>query len=121
MNTQNFLLAYIIYLPVALLLTIFVTRKLFGNSMVYMLDIFHGRQEIAKATNELFKIGFYLLNMGFALLILKIGGQLLDAKNIFEVLSTKIGGFSIYLGVMLLLNLLFFFRGKKAAAKHVNG
>jgi len=32
-------------------------------------------------------------------------------------LSSKIGGFSIYLGIMLFINLYLFFRGKKAAKR----
>ncbi|SEA17201.1 hypothetical protein SAMN05192529_109164 [Arachidicoccus rhizosphaerae] len=82
-----------------------------------MMDIFHGRKEMAVATNQLFKIGFYLINMGFALYILRIDKEMLTAQSTFEVLSMKIGGFSIYLGIMLLINLYLFFRGKKAAKK----
>ena len=117
MNLSNVLWAYIIYLPVALCLTIYVTGKLFNNAIVYMMDIFHGRKEIAEATNQLFKIGFYLLNIGYALFILRIDQDMLSVKGIFEVLSTKIGGFSIYLGFMLLLNMFLFFRGKKVAGR----
>ena len=83
-----------------------------------MLDIFHGRAEIAIATNRLFEMGFYLLNLGFALLILKISyyhNDLLETQQIIEILSAKVGGFSIYLGVMLFFNLFLFFRGKKKA------
>jgi len=36
-------------------------------------------------------------------------------QDVFEVLSMKIGGFSIYLGIMLFLNLYLFFRGKRKA------
>jgi len=117
MQQVNVLWAYLIYLPIALWLTIYVTGKLFGNAIVYMMDIFHNRREIAVATNQLFKIGFYLINMGFALYILRIGQEQLTTKNLFEVLSTKIGGFSIYLGIMLLFNMFLFFRGRKAARK----
>jgi len=34
---------------------------------------------------------------------------------LIEELSYKIGGFTIYLGLMLFLNLYFFFRGKRKA------
>ncbi|GAB3362813.1 hypothetical protein GCM10027566_30800 [Arachidicoccus ginsenosidivorans] len=117
MQQVSVLWAYLIYLPIALWLTIFVTGKLFGNAIVYMMDIFHDRKQIAVATNQLFKIGFYLINMGFALYILRINQDELTTKTIFEVLSTKIGGFSIYLGIMLLFNMFLFFRGRKAARK----
>ena len=117
MSQISVLWAYVIYLPIAIWLTLYVTGKLFDNAIVFMMDIFHGRKEMAVATNQLFKIGFYLINMGFALYILRIDKEMLTAQSTFEVLSMKIGGFSIYLGIMLLINLYLFFRGKKAAKK----
>ncbi|WP_417601766.1 hypothetical protein [Owenweeksia hongkongensis] len=82
-----------------------------------MRDIFNGREEIAVSTNQLFKTGFYLLNVGFALWILKMY-QLENTQEMIEALSQKIGGFSIYLGVVLFVNLFMFFRGKKAARQN---
>ncbi len=115
MNQSYTVIAYFIYLPIALLLTWYVAHTLFRNGLVFMRDIFFGREEIAKATNSLFKIGFYLLNIGFALYILQIYDLLNGVQGIIEVLSSKIGGFSIYLGIMLFFNLFLFFRGKKVA------
>ncbi|HEY5391683.1 MAG TPA: hypothetical protein VIJ57_06185 [Hanamia sp.] len=108
-------LAYTIYLPIVILLTFYVANSLFKNSIVYMNDIFNGRLEIAKATNTLFKIGFYLMNLGFALFILRIADTLSNVQETIEALSTKIGGFSIYLGAMLFFNMYLFFRGKRVA------
>lgn len=120
-DPKTVITAYLIYLPVALGLTYYVARTLFKNGRVFMLDIFRGREEIANATNHLFEMGFYLLNLGFALLILKIdlsGFALFGKQEMIEVLSKKVGGFSIYLGVMLFLNLFLFFRGKRKAKEH---
>ena len=108
-------IAYLVYLPLVVLLTFYVSNNLFKNSIVYMKDIFNGREEIAKATNTLFKIGFYLLNLGFALYILTIEDTVSTAQSTIEVLSKKLGGFSIYLGVMLFINMYLFFRGKRVA------
>ncbi len=108
-------LAYSIYLPLVLILTFYVANSLFKNSIVYMNDIFNGREDIARATNTLFKIGFYLMNLGFALFILKISDLITTAQATIEVLSLKVGGFSIYLGIMLFLNMYLFFRGKRVA------
>lgn len=113
MNNSYIILAYLIYLPIALLLTWLVAHNLFKNGIIFMRDIFFGREDIAKATNSLFKIGFYLLNIGFALYILKIYNSLSGPQDTIEVLSFKIGGFSIYLGIMLFFNLYLFFRGKR--------
>ncbi len=108
-------IAYLVYLPLVVLLTFYVSNTLFKNSIVYMKDIFNGREEIAKATNTLFQIGFYLLNLGFALYILTIDDAVSTAQSTIEVLSKKLGGFSIYLGVMLFMNMYLFFRGKRVA------
>ena len=117
---HNFVLwAYFIYLPIALALTYYVARTLFQNGQVFMLDIFHGKQDIATSTNKLFEVGFYLLNVGFALCILKIDYNLPQVQSAVEVLSAKIGGFSIYLGVMLFGNLYVFFRGRRISRARV--
>lgn len=113
MDNQLIITAYTIYLPIAIVLTLLVSRTLFKNGRVFMLDIFRGRKEIAFATNKLFEVGFYLLNIGFALLILRIHSNLLNTQEMIEILSLKVGGFSIYLGIMLLINLYFFFVGKR--------
>ncbi len=115
MDTAKILIGYAIYLPIVLFLTYYISKTLFKNSKVYMIDIFNGREEIANATNKLFETGFYLLNIGFALMILKINEELNDYQTLIEALSYKIGGFSIYLGIMLFFNLYFFFRGKRKA------
>ena len=114
MNTSLELIAYIIYLPIAIGLTTFVSQHLFKNSKIFMLDIFNQNIEIAMATNKLFKIGFYLLNIGFALRIIKIY-DLINYKDLVETLSSKIGGFSIYLGIVMMLFILFFLKGRKAS------
>ncbi len=115
METSKTLIGYLIYLPVAITLTLIVSRTLFKNARIFMMDIFKGRAEIADATNKLFETGFYLLNMGFALMILRMDLYQNNYQELVETLSYKIGGFSIYLGVMLFLNLYFFFRGKRKA------
>ena len=123
MENHLIVIAYSIYLPIAIITTLFVARVLFKNSKVFMLDIFRGREEIAIATNKLFEIGFYLLNVGFAMLILKMEDTQYapfdSVQVMMEALSYKIGGFTIYLGVMLFLNLYLFFRGKKKTRQNL--
>ena len=119
MNATYNISAYAIYLPVVLTLTIIVSELLFKNAKIFMMDIFHQKEEIAMATNSLFKIGFYLLNIGFALKIIEFY-QITTQENLIVSVSEKIGGFSIYLGVMMLFNLLLFIRGRKNSAEKAN-
>jgi hypothetical protein len=120
MENQIVLTAYLIYLPVTLTLTWYVAHTLFKNSKVFMLDIFNQKAEIALSTNKLFEVGFYLLNLGYALIILKIDNPaFLDTyQELIEVLSHKVGWFSIYLGGMLFGNLYLFFRGRRVSRMH---
>ena len=117
-NQHIAITAYLIYLPIVLTLTIFVAHTLFKNGKIFMLDIFNGREEIASATNKLFEVGFYLLNIGFALLILRFKMDLENKQIMIEALSYKIGGFSIYLGIMLFFNMYLFFRGKRKSREN---
>jgi len=115
MENSKIIIAYLIYLPIVIALTIYVSKMLFKNGKLFMIDIFKGKEDIALATNKLFEIGFYLINIGWAMLILKISYYSktnVSYQVIIEILSKKIGAFSIYLGVMLFLNLFFFFRGR---------
>jgi len=112
MNTNFVVMAYSIYLPVTIALTIYVANVLFKNGRIFMIDIFRGRESIADATNHLFKVGFYLLNIGFAFIIMNIAYEIVATRELLEILAYKIGWFSIYLGIMLFLNLYLFFRGK---------
>lgn len=113
MKTSLNFIAYLIYLPVVILLTWYVAHILFKNSKTFMQDIFNGKTDIALSTNKLFETGFYLLNLGFALIIMEITDDIVNSQTMLERLSTKIGGFSIYLGVMLFFNLYLFFRGRR--------
>jgi hypothetical protein len=117
-SSLNFI-AYLIYLPVVIILTWYVAHTLFKNSKVFMLDIFHGKTDIAIATNKLFETGFYLLNLGFAFWVMEISYGISNNRSMLEILSAKIGGFCIYLGVMLFFNLYMFFRGRRIAKAKV--
>lgn len=115
-SDKHVVTAYLIYLPIAILLTAVVSHKLFKSGKVFMLDIFNQKIDIATSTNKLFELGFYLINLGFALKILYIN-RIDGSKEMIEALANKIGFFAIYLGVMLFANLFLFFRGKKVASQ----
>ncbi len=111
-------IAYAIYIPLTIVLTFYVAKVLFQNGRVFMLEIFRGDAEAAHATNRLFRIGFYLLNVGFAFLIMTISSYRVKAlQDVFEVLSNKLGGFSIYLGITLFFILFAMLRGRRHARR----
>ena len=112
-------IAYSIYLPVAIGLTVWVARTLLNNGKVFLVDIFHGQEELAVAVNRLLQIGFYLISLGTAFVRLPITPEkkydqltavyteipLATPQQMIEVLSYKVGGFTLILGLMLFFNL----------------
>ena len=123
MENSKIIIGYLVYLPIVIALTMYVSKMLFKNGKLFMIDIFKGKEDIAIATNKLFEIGFYLINIGWAMLILEISYRNINGmsyQTLIEILSKKIGGFSIYLGVMLFLNLFFFFRGRRISKQSLN-
>ena len=112
MNTSYVIIAYYIYIPIVIFLTWYVAHTLFTQSQVFMMDIFHGKEDIATSTRKLLEIGFYLINLGFAFIIMEIY-SITTKQEMLEKFSVKICGFSIYLGIMLFINMYLFFRGRR--------
>ena len=63
--------AYVIYLVVSVVLTIWVARTLFKNGRIFLVDAFHGNEKMADSVNHLLVVGFYLINIGYVTLALK--------------------------------------------------
>ncbi|HZV70367.1 MAG TPA: hypothetical protein VFG10_12515 [Saprospiraceae bacterium] len=104
---------YTIYLAFITAATIYVAHTLFSRSKTFMHTIFNGREELADATNKLFETGFFLFAFGLGLWYLQTDREVYTTREVFEILSLKTGGFTIFLGILLFFNLYLFFRGMK--------
>lgn len=105
------LLAYMFYLAISIVLTIWVAKTLHKNGRIFLVDVFHGNEALADSVNHLLVVGFYLINFGYVSLALQIGYRIQsDYAEVVEVLSHKIGWVLIVLGAMHFFNLLVFSR-----------
>ena len=95
---------YVVYLLVAVPLTIWVATTLAHNGRVFLADVFNDKVELADAVNKLLVVGFYLLNIGFVILYLRSGGGVQDLTGLIEELSVKIGIVMLVLGVVHFMN-----------------
>ena len=64
-------LTYGLYLAIAITLTIWVARTLHKSGRIFLVECFHGNEELADSVNHLLVVGFYLINIGFVSLYLK--------------------------------------------------
>ncbi|MDN5287569.1 MAG: hypothetical protein JWR38_3843 [Mucilaginibacter sp.] len=112
-----FILTYVVYLVVSIALTIWVAKVLFKNGRIFLVDIFHGNNELADSVNKLLVVGFYLVNIGYMSLALKETGSISNAQVVVEVLSYKVGWIILILGGMHFMNLIVFFKLRNRAKR----
>jgi hypothetical protein len=109
------LICYCAYLVITVILTVWVARTLFRNGKVFLIDIFHGNEELAKAVNNLLLVGFYLINIGYAVYTLSVDYNIYTVRGLVEQLSLKVGAIILILGGMHFLNMFIFFKLRKRA------
>lgn len=109
------IITYSCYLIITILLTVWVARTLSRNGKVFLVDIFHGNRELADSVNNLLVVGFYLINIGYAVYTLQVHSNVEDARQMIEVLSIKLGLIILILGGMHFFNLYIFFTLRKRA------
>jgi hypothetical protein len=108
MNTIT--VTYLTYLAISISLTVWVAQTLHKNGRVFLIDVFQGNESLADSVNHLLVVGFYLINLGYVSLALKLGYEIESASEGIEALSWKVGMVLIVLGVMHFFNLFIFSR-----------
>lgn len=105
---------YLIYLAISVALTVWVARTLFKNGRVFLVDVF-GSESLADSVNHLLVVGFYLINLGYIALALRIGYDIAGTRESIEALSVKVGWVLLVLGAMHFFNLFVFTRIRRRA------
>src|SRR5512138_240761 len=101
------------YLIVSVGMTIWVAGTLHKNGRLFLVEAFSGNREMADSVNHLLLVGFYLINLGFVLLFLRIGIKPTDLVEGVEYISTKLGIVVLVLGGMHFFNMFNFSRMRK--------
>lgn len=109
------ILTYSLYVTISVLLTIWVARTLHSNGRIFLVSSFHGNEPLADSVNHLLVVGFYLVNLGFVCLYLKLAITVENGQEVFEGLAGKLGVVLLVLGVMHFLNLYLFNRLRRHA------
>jgi len=109
---------YVVYLVISISLTIWVSQTLFKNGRAFLVDVFHGNGGLADSVNHLLVVGFYLINLGYISLALKLGYEIDNVRQGIEALSWKVGLVLLVLGGMHFFNLLIFARMRRRATLH---
>lgn len=100
---------YMVYATTAVTLVVFLARTLHKNGQVFLEEAFE-QPDLAQAVNQLLVIGFYLLNLGYALLVYQLQPSYESITLAFNELIVKMGVLLLSLGVIHLLNMFVFWK-----------
>ena len=119
---EPIVIMYALYLAISIGLTAWVARTLFRSGHCFLADVFHGDEELAASVNHLLVVGFYLVNLGYVCLALKVGYDVAGVRQGMEVVAGKVGVVLLVLGAMHFFNLAVFSRMRASrAARSVAG
>lgn len=96
---------YALYLLIAIAITIWVARTLSSNGEIFLIECFGHDAQLAKSTNHLLVVGFYLVNIGFITLTLSLGTEPTTTTAAIRFLSGKVGLAVVVLGAMHFFNM----------------
>ncbi len=110
-------ISYVLYLVIALAITVWVARTLSKNGIVFLVQCFGQNEELARSTNHLLVVGFYLINIGFITLTLSYAGEPQTVSGAMRLLAGKVGLAVMVLGGMHFFNMAMIARfGRKVNA-----
>jgi len=98
-------IAYALYLLITIAITVWVAHTLSKNGEIFLTECFGHDAQLARSTNHLLVVGFYLVNIGFITLTLSLGNEPQTYTEAIRFLSGKVGLAVIVLGAMHFFNM----------------
>jgi hypothetical protein len=108
------LVEYLVYLTASAGLTIGVGTTLHRNGRRFLVDVMDD-EKLADSVNHLLLVGFYLVNLGVAALLVNTTGSLASAADVVQTVATQLGVVMLVLGAMHFTNLYVLNRMRKNA------
>lgn len=96
---------YALYLLITIGITIWVAQTLSANGEVFLRQCFGHNEQLARSTNHLLVVGFYLVNIGFITLTLSMGSEPTTMAQAIRFLSAKVGLAVLVTGLMHFFNM----------------
>ena len=115
------ILAYSLYLIIAISMTVWVAWTLSTNGKIYLIRCFGHDAELATSVNHLLVVGFYLVNFGFIALALSAAGTVQTTAELMRFLGWYVGIATLVLGAMHFFNMGAVTRHGRKVADWVHG
>lgn len=95
--------AYAVYLLTSIALTVWVARVLSSSGEMFLIRCFGQDEELARSTNRLLVIGFYLVNLG--LVCYRLAGWDVGPIDVVPAVGSRVGVTLLVLGGMHFFNM----------------
>lgn len=94
---------------------------LYKGGRPFLINTFLGNETVADAVNKFLLAGYYLTNIGYTVIALKIWDKVESPIQLLNVLSLKVGAIVLTLGTMHCINILtLIFIGKNKKSNSTN-
>ncbi len=109
------IVAYIVYLFITFLITVKVGNIFYNNGRHYILSILKGDETTTSAINKILLIGYYLLNLGYATIMLSFWKTITNLPSLVASIANMTGRIVLSLAVIHFVNMyVIFIIGKKS-------
>ena len=99
------MITYLFYLILAAALVVYTGGQCYHHGAVFLLDIFNQEEETARTVNRLLLMGYYLVNLGYAVAAAAVGlGATEPYMQVVQV-AKHLGTLALILGALHLFNL----------------
>jgi hypothetical protein len=109
MPSQNLTYVYLIYFAASIGLTSWLAVVLNRNGKTFLRDVFDDKPDLGDAVNQLLTIGFFMLNLGYAFLILRAQPTATTEETV-NFLANRLGLLLVSLGILHFVNMAVFAR-----------
>lgn len=119
MNT----IAYLLYLAVTYCITVHVGLVFYRNGRVYILDLLQGETALTNSINRMLLTGYYLLNLGYAALMIRTWPTMYSWMDIFISIGIMTGRIMLILSIIHYTNMaviLYYSNKRKHLSHHKN-
>ena len=99
------ILSYLLYLTVTVFITVYLGWFLYKNGWLHLKSIFGTEEELAQKVNQLFLTGYYLLNIGYAVISISAWPPVENLTQVFTTVGYRSGNIIILLGLMHYFNI----------------
>ncbi|WP_143306031.1 hypothetical protein [Chitinophaga vietnamensis] len=113
------ILAYSIYLLITYLITVRVGWLFYRNGRIFILHLMRGEAGITDAINRILLLGYYLLNLGYATLMISTWNTLHSWTELLLTITQMTGHITLLLAGMHYLNVMVIYLiSKRHLQKH---